>query len=73
MEWIRSKNSKMVNEFFERIGLPILFFIQLTIWFIIIYVFCPEKTEDIFSVILYIEGNIPIHKKRRTLYGKKRR
>lgn len=35
--------------------------------------FGPEKTEDIFSVILYIEGNIPIHKKRRTLYGKKRR
>ena len=32
-----------------------------------------EKTEEIFSVILYIEGNIPIHKKRRTLYGKKRR
>lgn len=62
-----------VKNFFERIGLPILFFIQLTILFIIIYVFCPEKTEDIFSVILYIEGNIPIHKKRRTLYGKKRR
>lgn len=52
--------------------MPILFFIQLTILFIIIYVFCPEKTEDIFSVILYIEGNIPIHKKRRTLYGKKK-
>ena len=32
-----------------------------------------EKTEEIFSVILYIEGNIPVHKKRRALYGKKRR
>lgn len=51
--------------------MPILFFIQLTILFIIIYVFCPEKTEDIFSVILYIEGNIPIHKKRRTFMVKK--
>lgn len=29
--------------------------------------------RNFFSVILYIEGNIPVHKKRRALYGKKRR
>lgn len=32
-----------------------------------------KRQTKFFSVILYIEGNIPAHKKRRALYGKKRR
>lgn len=35
--------------------------------------FVQKRQMKFFSVILYIEGNIPVHKKRRALYGKKRR
>lgn len=35
--------------------------------------FVQKRQTKFFSVILYIEGNIPVHKKRRALYGKKRR
>ena len=50
--------------------MPILFFIQLTILFIIIYVFVQKKQKIFFCHTIY-RRNIPIHKKRRTLYGKK--
>lgn len=58
---------------FPELNIKLCCMVGLFLYVFVLQNLSRKGKQKFFSVILYIEGNIPVHKKRSALYGKKRR